>query len=44
MKKRNWIVLVPGYKPFPMVIMDGPLTLAEALVEASKIWPRCEVE
>ena len=43
MKKRNWIVRVPGQNPFPMVVMDGPLTKAEALIEARKIWPNCEV-
>ena len=43
MKKRNWIVAVPGYKPFPMVVMDGPLTQSEALIEARKIWPNCSV-
>lgn len=43
MKKRNWIVEVPGYKKFPMVVMDGPLTQSEALIEARKIWPNCSV-
>ena len=43
MKKRNWIDRVPGQNPFPMVVMDGPLTKAEALIEARKIWPNCEV-
>ena len=42
-RKRNWIVQVPGYKEFPMVVMDGPLTQAEALIEARKIWPNCSV-
>lgn len=42
-KKRNWIVAVPGHKPFPMVVMDGPLTQAEALAEARAIWPLCTV-
>lgn len=43
LRKRNWIVLVPGHKPFPMVIMDGPLTQSEALIEVRKIWPNAEV-
>lgn len=43
MKKRNWIVHVPGHKPFPMVVMDGPLTQSEALAEARAIWPLCTV-
>ena len=43
LRKRNWIVQVPGHKPFPMVIMDGPLTQSEALIEARKIWPNAEL-
>lgn len=43
MKKRNWIVEVPGHKPFPMVVMDGQLTQSEALIEARKIWHNCSV-
>lgn len=42
-RKRNWIVQVPGHKPFVMLVMDGPLTQSEALIEARKIWPDCEV-
>lgn len=42
-KKRNWTVHLPGYAPFPMVVMDGPLTQSEALIEARKIWPNAEV-
>lgn len=42
-RKRNWIVRVPGQNPFPMVVMDGPLTQSEAMIEARKIWPNCEV-
>ena len=42
-RKRNWIVRVPGQNPFPMVVMDGPLTQSEALIEARKIWPNAEV-
>ena len=42
-RKRNWIVQVPGHKPFPIVVMDGPLTQSEALIEARKIWPNCSV-
>lgn len=42
--KRNWLVLVPGYPPFPMVIMDGLTDYAGALKSARLIWPNCDVE
>ncbi|WP_275898089.1 hypothetical protein [Pseudomonas parafulva] len=42
--KRIWTVLIPGYRPFSMVLMDGPQDMAGALREARLIWPNCEVE
>ena len=41
--KRVWIVHVPGYSPFSMVLMEGPQDQAGALREAQLIWPACEV-
>lgn len=43
LKKRNWFIHLPGRKPFVMLVMDGPLTQSEALIEARKIWPNAEV-
>lgn len=42
--KRVWTVRVPGYRPFSMVLMEGPQDQAGALREAQLIWPMCEVE
>lgn len=42
--KRTWTVIVAGYAPFQMVVLDGALTYDEALAEARCIWPRCEVK
>lgn len=44
MRKRNWIIHVPGYPKFSMVLLDGPLDHAGALHEARGIWPNCTVE
>ena len=44
MTKRNWSVSVPGYKPFPMLTLDGALSHADALAVAQSIWPGCTVE
>lgn len=41
--KRNWTIVVPGYPPFPMILLDGELDYAGALREARGIWPNCEV-
>lgn len=43
MKKRNWTVLVEGYEPFPMILLDGELDQAEALKAARLIWPNASV-
>lgn len=43
MTKRNWMVKVPGYPAFSMVVMTGPMNHAEALREARGIWPTCEI-
>lgn len=42
--KRVWTVSVPGYRPFSMVLMEGPQDRAGALREAQLIWPVCEVK
>jgi len=42
--KRTWTVIVAGYAPFQMVVLDGALTYYEALAEARCIWPACEVK
>lgn len=42
--KRIWTVHVPGYRPFSMVLMDGPLDQPGALRQARLIWLHCEVE
>ncbi|MEW2925000.1 hypothetical protein [Pseudomonas juntendi] len=42
--KRVWSVLIPGRRPFSMVLMDGTQDQAGALREAQLIWPMCEVE
>lgn len=42
--KRVWTVLIPGFRPFSMMLMDGPLDLAGAQREAQLIWPMCEVQ
>lgn len=42
--KRNWTIVVPGYPPFPMILLDGELDHAAATREALGIWPACEVQ
>jgi hypothetical protein len=44
MTKRNWSVSVAGYKPFPMLTLDGALSHADALAFARSIWPLCTIE
>lgn len=44
MSKRNWTILLSGYAPFSMVLLDGALTYEQALREARVIWPRCDVK
>ena len=38
-----WTVLVPGYKPFPMISPE-PITRAEALADIRGRWPDAEVK
>lgn len=40
MTKRCWLVLLPGRKPFPMIIMSDD---CDALAVARSIWPDAEV-
>lgn len=42
--KKNWLIHAPGYKPFPMILMDGPLDHEGAMAFARTIWPLCSVE
>jgi len=44
MAKKNWQVITSGYKPFPMILLEGPLDHAGALALARSIWPGCSVE
>jgi len=43
-RKKNWAVTTPGYKPFPMILMDEALDHAGALAFARSIWPSCTIE
>lgn len=43
-RKKNWSITTPGYKPFPMILMDEPLDHAGALEFARSIWPGCTIE
>ena len=43
MTKRNWTIYVPGYDPFPMILLDGELDYVRALAEARAIWPECTI-
>lgn len=38
-----WKVIIPGYRPFSMVLMDGPQSAEKALEEVRLIWPGAEV-
>lgn len=42
--KRVWTVIVQGFAPFSMVLMDGPENHEGALREARLIWKECEVK
>ncbi|UZS65584.1 hypothetical protein [Pseudomonas syringae] len=44
MTKKNWMVITPGHKPFPMILLESALDHAGALAFARSIWPRCTVE
>jgi hypothetical protein len=43
MKKRTWTIIVAGYRPFQMVLLDGELDHAGALAAARVIWPNAKV-
>lgn len=36
--------MVPGHRPFSMVVMDGDVDHAGALEIVRAIWPKAEVE
>lgn len=42
--KRVWTVIVPGFAPFSMVLMEGSQDHEGALREARLIWPVCELK
>ena len=44
MTKKNWYVTTPGYKPFPMILLECALDHEGALAFARSIWPQCTVE
>lgn len=44
MTKSTWTIRVTGYPPFQMVVLDGAIDHAAAVIEARCIWPRCEVD
>jgi hypothetical protein len=44
MTKKNWYATTPGYKPFPMILLDEALDHAGALAFARCIWPACSVD
>lgn len=37
-------IRVTGYPPFQMVVLDGAIDHAAAVIEARAIWPACEVD
>lgn len=41
MTRPCWMIVLPGYRPFPMV--GGQMTYEEALEAARVIWPMAEV-
>lgn len=43
MTKKNWLITAPGYKPFPMILLDEALDHAGALAFARCIWPECTI-
>lgn len=43
MTKKNWYVTAPGYKPFPMILLDEALDHAGALAFARCIWTECTI-
>ena len=43
-RKKNWSITTPGYKPFPMILMDEALDHAGALAFARSIWPLATIE
>jgi hypothetical protein len=43
MKKRVWLVILPGHPPFAMISLEGELTHEEARASARVIWPGANV-
>lgn len=44
MTKSTWTIRVSGYQPFQMVVLDGAIDHAAAVIEARCIWLDCEVD
>jgi hypothetical protein len=42
--KKNWSVTTPGYKPFPMILLEEAMDHERALAFARCIWPLATVE
>lgn len=43
MTKKNWTVTAPGYRPFPMIMLEEAMDHEHALEFARCIWPFAEV-
>lgn len=43
MKKRVWMVVLPGHPMFAMISLEGELTQDEARASARVIWMNAEV-
>ncbi|CEG51842.1 conserved hypothetical protein [Stutzerimonas xanthomarina] len=41
-RRGHWTVIVEGYRPFTMI--GEPVTYAEAIANARRIWPDAEIE
>jgi hypothetical protein len=41
--KKNWTITTPGYRPFPMILLEEALDYGRALAFARSIWPRCDI-
>ena len=44
MTKSTWTIRVTCYPPFQMVVLDGAIDHATAIIEARCIWPFCEAD
>jgi len=42
--KKNWTITTPGYRPFPMILLEEALDYGKALAFARSIWPLAVIE